>query len=85
LYNSYHELESDYEKLSNTTMGTKSWSIGPVSAWIIHNQNDEVLVIAWERRHNSGSNPCQALGVRWSLQIQCSLSVTDSIIQDCMT
>ncbi|GAU17169.1 hypothetical protein TSUD_177990 [Trifolium subterraneum] len=34
LYNSFHELESDYEKLINTTMGTKSWSIGPVSAWI---------------------------------------------------
>jgi len=39
LYNSFHELESDYEKLSNTTMGIKSWSVGPVSAWA--NKNDE--------------------------------------------
>jgi hypothetical protein len=31
LYNSFHELESDYEKLSKTTMGIKSWSVGPVS------------------------------------------------------
>ena len=33
LYNSFHELESDYEKLSKTTIGIKSWSVGPVSAW----------------------------------------------------
>ncbi|GAU17177.1 hypothetical protein TSUD_178070 [Trifolium subterraneum] len=39
LYNSFHELESDYEKLSSTTMGIKSWSVGPVSAWI--NKDDE--------------------------------------------
>ncbi|XP_045796201.1 soyasapogenol B glucuronide galactosyltransferase-like [Trifolium pratense] len=39
LYNSFHELESDYEKLSKTTMGIKSWSIGPVSAWT--NKEDE--------------------------------------------
>ncbi|XP_058737110.1 soyasapogenol B glucuronide galactosyltransferase-like [Vicia villosa] len=39
LYNSFHELESDYEKLSQTTMGIKSWSVGPVSAWI--NKDDD--------------------------------------------
>ncbi|MCI09908.1 soyasapogenol B glucuronide galactosyltransferase-like, partial [Trifolium medium] len=39
LYNSFHELESDYEKLSKTTMGIQSWSVGPVSAWI--NKDDE--------------------------------------------
>jgi len=33
LYNSFHELESDYEKLCKTTRGIKSWSVGPVSAW----------------------------------------------------
>jgi len=33
LYNSFHELESDYEKLCKTTIGIKSWSVGPVSAW----------------------------------------------------
>ncbi|KAL5058250.1 hypothetical protein RYX36_029854 [Vicia faba] len=33
LYNSFHELESEYEKLSKTRMGIKSWSVGPVSAW----------------------------------------------------
>jgi len=39
LYNSFHELESDYEKLSNTTMGIKTWSVGPVSSWV--NKDDE--------------------------------------------
>ncbi|CAI8583844.1 unnamed protein product [Vicia faba] len=34
LYNSFHELESDYEKLYKTTIGIKSWSVGPVSTWI---------------------------------------------------
>jgi UDP:flavonoid glycosyltransferase YjiC (YdhE family) len=33
LYNSFHELESDYQKLGNTSMGIKSWSVGPVSSW----------------------------------------------------
>ncbi|CAK8542092.1 unnamed protein product [Lathyrus sativus] len=39
LYNSFHELESDYEKLNKTTIGIKSWSVGPVSAWA--NKDDE--------------------------------------------
>ena len=32
LYNSFHELESVYEQLHQSTLGTKSWSIGPVSS-----------------------------------------------------
>ncbi|KAJ1387581.1 UDP-glucuronosyl/UDP-glucosyltransferase [Sesbania bispinosa] len=39
LYNSFHELESDYEELTKTTMRIKSWCIGPVSAWA--NKDDE--------------------------------------------
>ncbi|CAL5193517.1 unnamed protein product [Lathyrus oleraceus] len=39
LYNTFHELESEYEKLSQTTIGIKSWSVGPVSTWI--NKDDE--------------------------------------------
>ncbi|CAL0302596.1 unnamed protein product [Lupinus luteus] len=31
LYNSFHELESDYEKLYKSTIGIKTWSIGPVA------------------------------------------------------
>ncbi|MED6150352.1 hypothetical protein PIB30_071469 [Stylosanthes scabra] len=34
LYNSFHELESDYEEHYKSTMGIKVWSIGPVAAWI---------------------------------------------------
>ncbi|KAG2404579.1 hypothetical protein LR48_Vigan11g031300 [Vigna angularis] len=34
LYNSFHELESEYEQLHNSIVGIKSWSIGPVSAWV---------------------------------------------------
>ncbi|RDX88089.1 Soyasapogenol B glucuronide galactosyltransferase, partial [Mucuna pruriens] len=39
LYNSFHELEGDYEQLYKSTMGIKSWSVGPVSAWV--NKGDE--------------------------------------------
>ncbi|CAK8542045.1 unnamed protein product [Lathyrus sativus] len=46
LHNSFHELESDYEKLSQTTMGIKSWSVGPVSAWA--NKDDERKTIGKE-------------------------------------
>ncbi|XP_058739780.1 soyasapogenol B glucuronide galactosyltransferase-like [Vicia villosa] len=34
LYNSFHELESDYEQLYKRTLGIKVWSAGPVSTWI---------------------------------------------------
>ncbi|AES79640.1 putative soyasapogenol B glucuronide galactosyltransferase [Medicago truncatula] len=39
LCNSFHELESDYENICNTTLGIKSWSVGPVSSWA--NKDDE--------------------------------------------
>ncbi|KAG4922206.1 hypothetical protein JHK86_051019 [Glycine max] len=39
LYNSFHELEGDYEQLYQSTKGVKCWSVGPVSAWV--NQRDE--------------------------------------------
>ncbi|XP_027352560.1 soyasapogenol B glucuronide galactosyltransferase-like [Abrus precatorius] len=39
LSNSFHELESDYEQIHKSTMGIKTWSIGPVSAW--GNKGDE--------------------------------------------
>ncbi|KAK7339984.1 hypothetical protein VNO77_20674 [Canavalia gladiata] len=39
LYNNFYELESDYEKLYKSTIGIKSWSVGPVSAWV--NKDDE--------------------------------------------
>ncbi|RHN45776.1 putative soyasapogenol B glucuronide galactosyltransferase [Medicago truncatula] len=39
LYNSFHELESDYVKLGKTTLGIKSWCVGPVSARA--NKDDE--------------------------------------------
>ncbi|XP_027926845.1 soyasapogenol B glucuronide galactosyltransferase-like [Vigna unguiculata] len=34
LYNSFHELESEYEQLHKSIVGIKSWSIGPVSPWV---------------------------------------------------
>ncbi|WVZ06683.1 hypothetical protein V8G54_020029 [Vigna mungo] len=39
LYNSFHELESDYEQLHQSLLGIKSWTIGPVSSWV--NEDDE--------------------------------------------
>ncbi|KAK7294782.1 hypothetical protein RJT34_17678 [Clitoria ternatea] len=40
LYNSFHDLESDYEQLYQTTKGIKCWSVGPVSAWV--KKGDEI-------------------------------------------
>ncbi|KAK7395037.1 hypothetical protein VNO78_15579 [Psophocarpus tetragonolobus] len=34
LYNSFHELESEYKKLHGSMLGIKSWTVGPVSAWV---------------------------------------------------
>ncbi|XP_061362130.1 soyasapogenol B glucuronide galactosyltransferase-like [Gastrolobium bilobum] len=34
LYNSFQELESDYVQLHKNIKGIKSWSVGPVSAWV---------------------------------------------------
>ncbi|XP_015971503.1 soyasapogenol B glucuronide galactosyltransferase-like [Arachis duranensis] len=39
LCNSFYELEGGYEELYKNTIGIKSWSVGPVSAWI--NKTDE--------------------------------------------
>ncbi|XP_027352831.1 soyasapogenol B glucuronide galactosyltransferase-like [Abrus precatorius] len=39
LYNSFQELEGDYEQLYKSTKGIKCWSVGPVSAWV--NKGDE--------------------------------------------
>ncbi|KAL2330643.1 hypothetical protein Fmac_018224 [Flemingia macrophylla] len=39
LYNSFYELESEYEELHKSTLGTRCWTIGPVSAWV--NKDDE--------------------------------------------
>ncbi|XP_020234971.1 soyasapogenol B glucuronide galactosyltransferase [Cajanus cajan] len=39
LYNSFHELEGDYEQLYESTKGVKCWSVGPVSACL--NKGDE--------------------------------------------
>ncbi|XP_020234987.1 soyasapogenol B glucuronide galactosyltransferase [Cajanus cajan] len=33
LYNSFHELERDYEHLYKSTKGIKCWSVGPASSW----------------------------------------------------
>ncbi|OIW07422.1 hypothetical protein TanjilG_19263 [Lupinus angustifolius] len=34
LYNSFDELESDYEQLYKSTIGIKTWSIGPVAMFV---------------------------------------------------
>ncbi|XLR28269.1 hypothetical protein HN51_041592 [Arachis hypogaea] len=34
VYNSFHDLENDYEEHYKNIMGIKVWSIGPVAAWI---------------------------------------------------
>ncbi|KAK7395040.1 hypothetical protein VNO78_15582 [Psophocarpus tetragonolobus] len=39
LYNSFHELEIEYEQLHKSIVGIKSWNIGPVSKWV--NKDDE--------------------------------------------
>ncbi|RHN46586.1 putative soyasapogenol B glucuronide galactosyltransferase [Medicago truncatula] len=44
LCNSFHELEGDYENLYKSTMGIKAWSVGPVSAWLKKEQNEDVIV-----------------------------------------
>ncbi|XP_027352707.1 soyasapogenol B glucuronide galactosyltransferase-like [Abrus precatorius] len=49
LYNSFQELESDYEQLHKSTIGIKLWSVGPVSAWA--NKDDEEKV---NRGHREG-------------------------------
>ncbi|CAJ2670886.1 unnamed protein product [Trifolium pratense] len=43
LYNSFHELESDYEQLYKRTMGIKAWSVGPVSACVNKGHNEDLV------------------------------------------
>ncbi|KAL5058251.1 hypothetical protein RYX36_029855 [Vicia faba] len=59
LYNSFHELESEYEKLSKTTIGVKSWSVGPVSAWA--NKDDERKTNRGHIEKNIGKEPAELL------------------------
>ncbi|XP_060674850.1 soyasapogenol B glucuronide galactosyltransferase, partial [Ziziphus jujuba] len=42
LMNSFQELEKDYKEYFKTTMGLKTWSIGPVSLWVNRNVSDKV-------------------------------------------
>ncbi|XP_073222591.1 uncharacterized protein UGT73P7 [Cicer arietinum] len=56
IYNSFHELESDYEKLGRTTIGIKSWSVGPVSAFT---NNDD------EKKDNKGHIGKEAEWLNW--------------------
>ncbi|MCI31194.1 soyasapogenol B glucuronide galactosyltransferase-like, partial [Trifolium medium] len=44
LYNSFHELEGDYEKLYKSTKGIKAWSVGPVSASANKGHNEDLAV-----------------------------------------
>ncbi|XP_045796029.1 soyasapogenol B glucuronide galactosyltransferase-like [Trifolium pratense] len=73
LYNSFHELESNYEALSKTTMGIKSWSVGPVSAWI---NNDD------ERKANRG-NMEMNIGKDSELSNWLNSKPNDSVIYVC--
>ncbi|KAK7395039.1 hypothetical protein VNO78_15581 [Psophocarpus tetragonolobus] len=59
LYNSFHELESEYEQLHESEVqGIKSWSIGPVSAWVKKNgeQKDLPEEAEWLKWLNSMKN-----------------------------
>ncbi|KAJ1426840.1 UDP-glucuronosyl/UDP-glucosyltransferase [Sesbania bispinosa] len=49
LYNSFYELESDYEQLYKRTVGIKSWSVGPVSTWVSNDDGKKA-----NRRHKEG-------------------------------
>jgi len=55
LYNSFHELESDYEQLYKSTMRIKAWSVGPVSTWI--NKDDGNIAIESELLNWLNSKP----------------------------
>lgn len=47
VFNSFHELEGDYEEHYKRVCGTKYWSLGPVSMWVNHDDLDKV-----ERGHH---------------------------------
>nr|KYP47423.1 Anthocyanin 3'-O-beta-glucosyltransferase [Cajanus cajan] len=42
VYNNFHELEGDYEQLYRSTVGIKSWSLGPISAWVNRGHRDDL-------------------------------------------
>ncbi|KAJ1387598.1 UDP-glucuronosyl/UDP-glucosyltransferase [Sesbania bispinosa] len=56
LYNSFHELESDYEQLSESTKGIKAWSVGPISAWVNKDGGEKA---------SRGHNEDLAVGSEW--------------------
>ncbi|CAJ1977605.1 unnamed protein product [Sphenostylis stenocarpa] len=41
LFKSFYEFEGAYEEHYKTVMGTKSWSIGPVSLWVNQEESDK--------------------------------------------
>ncbi|XP_045800468.1 soyasapogenol B glucuronide galactosyltransferase-like [Trifolium pratense] len=41
LFDSYHEIEGTYEDHYKTTMGTKSWGVGPISLWVNQDNSDK--------------------------------------------
>ncbi|XP_057453375.1 soyasapogenol B glucuronide galactosyltransferase-like [Lotus japonicus] len=41
LFNSFYELEGSYEEHYKTAMGTKSWSVGPISLWVNQDDSDK--------------------------------------------
>ncbi|WVZ07792.1 hypothetical protein V8G54_021138 [Vigna mungo] len=55
IYNSFHELESEYEQLHKSIVGIKSWSIGPVSAWV--NKDDDGQKINREHKEDLPGEP----------------------------
>ncbi|KAK7395036.1 hypothetical protein VNO78_15578 [Psophocarpus tetragonolobus] len=59
LYNSFHELESEYKQLHESMLGIKTWSIGPVSAWV--NKDDEQNV----NREHKEDLPEEAEWLKW--------------------
>jgi hypothetical protein len=44
IYNSFNELEGDYEQLYKTTKGIKAWSVGPVSASVNKGHSEDLAV-----------------------------------------
>ncbi|KAK7395038.1 hypothetical protein VNO78_15580 [Psophocarpus tetragonolobus] len=67
LYNSFRELEGDYEQLYQNSKGVKCWSVGPVSGWAIkcekekanRGHNEELAQESeWLNWLNSRKNEC---------------------------
>ncbi|KAL2330647.1 hypothetical protein Fmac_018228 [Flemingia macrophylla] len=42
VFNNFHELEGDYVQLYRSTVGIKSWSVGPVSAWVKRGHREDL-------------------------------------------